>query len=48
MRESKAGQTSDKQTAPHVQEERGLSDTKMNEIRHLGDPPYEQEESDIM
>jgi len=33
---------------PQIPYERGLSDAKMKEIHHLGDPPYEQEESDTM
>jgi hypothetical protein len=46
--QSKTRQTPNKQTAPHLQDERGLSDAKMQEIRHLSDPSHEQEESDIM
>lgn len=45
----KGEQTHNTETiAPQIPVQRGLTDEKLREIRRLGDPPYEQEESDIM
>ena len=48
MVDSKTNLLPKDQSAPQVPEERGLTDAKLQEIKHIGDPPEEQEQPDIM